>query len=164
MGMVLCLRGASSEQMAALRADPDAADAFLFDDAAYEAGEIVGFDKAWNSLHFMFTGNGAESDHPLSFFPNEPEQVGTDNGYGGPWFYTPAQVAAFNAALRDLTDAELESRYDPAAMAAADVYLADLFVDEGPEALEYIMQSIPQPRALTQRCADSGSGMVGIIT
>ncbi|OYX08106.1 MAG: hypothetical protein B7Z08_10850 [Sphingomonadales bacterium 32-68-7] len=126
MGMVLCLRGASSEQMAALRADPDAADAFLFDDAAYEAGEIVGFDKAWNSLHFMFTGNGAESDHPLSFFPNEPEQVGE-------------QFAV-----------RLGGVLVPAA--------------PGPRGRDEPPESIPQPRALTQRCADSGSGMVGIIT
>jgi hypothetical protein len=164
MGMVLCLRGATPEQLAALRADADAADEFLFDEAAYDADEVVDFDKAWNALQFMFTGSGEESDHPLSFFPSEPERIGTDNGYGGPWIFTPAQVAAFNDALRELTDEQLESRYDPEAMAAADIYLADVFVDEGPEALEYVMQGVPQLRALTQRCADTGSGMVGIIT
>jgi hypothetical protein len=164
MGMVLCLRGATPEELSALRADTDAADEFLFDDAAYEAGKIVDFDKAWNALHFMFTGCDAESDHPMSFFPNSPERIGTDNGYGGPWIYTPAQVAAFDAALRDLTDEQIESRYDPAAMAAANVYLADVFVDEGADALEYVMQSVPQLRALAQHCADTGSGMVGIIT
>ena len=164
MGMVLCLRGASAYQMAVLRADADAADEFLFDEAAYEAGQIVDFDKAWNALHFMFTGSDAETDHPLSFFPDNPERIGTDNGYGGPWIYPASRVAAFNAALCDLTDEQLEARYDPAAMAAANVYLADVFVDEGPEALGYVMQSVPQLRALAQRCADTGSGMVGIIT
>jgi len=162
--MVLCLRGASTEEIAALRGDADAADKFLFNDAAFDAGEIVDFDKAWNALQFMFTGSGAESDHPLSFFPNNPERVGTDNGYGGPWIYTPAQVAAFNAALLDLADEQLEARYDPAAMAAADIYLSDVFVDEGLEGLEYVMQGLPQLRALTQRCADTGAGMVGVIT
>ena len=164
MGMVLCLRAANSSQLDALRSDPRAADEFLFDDAAYETGEIVDFDKAWNALHFMFTGCDAESDHPLSFFPNKPERIGTDNGYGGPWIYTLAQTAAFNAALCVLSDADIEARYDPRAMAAANVYLAEALVRDGPEGLEYVMQSVPQLRELLQRCADSGSAMVGIIT
>ena len=164
MGMVLCLRGASDAQIATLRISSDTADKFLFDDAAYTAGELVDFDKAWNALHFMFTGCDAESDHPLSFFPNNPERIGTDNGYGGPWIYTPTQVKAFNAALCELSDEEIQSRYDPRAMAAAGVYLADSLVDDGPEGLEYVMQGVPQLRTLAQRCADADYAMVGIIT
>ena len=164
MGMVLCLRSASAEDLTKLRADADAADEFLFDETAFETGEIVDFDKAWNALQFMFTGCDAESDHPLSFFPNDAERLGTDNGYGGPWIYTPAQVSAFNAALCELTDEQLESRYDPAAMVAADVYLAVSLLRDGPEGLEYVMQAVPKLRTLAQRCADAGSAMVGIIT
>ncbi len=164
MGMVLCLRGANAEDLAKLRADADAADEFLFDDSAYKAGKLVDFDKAWNALQFMFTGCDAESDHPLSFFPNNPERIGTDNGYGGPWIYTPGQVAAFNASLSELSDKDLESRYDPAEMVKHDVYLSDSLVDEGPEGLEYVMQGVPALRALVERCATNGSAMVGIIT
>lgn len=164
MGMVLCLRGASLDDLSRLRADVSAADDFLFDDNAFEAREIVDFDKAWNALQFMFTGTDAESDHPLSFFPNDPERVGSDNGYGGPWVFTPAQVDAFNSALAELTDDQLAARYNPTEMVNHDVYLADTLVDEGPEGLEYVMQSVPDLRALVARCAASGSGMVGIIT
>ena len=164
MGMVLCLRGANQEDLARLRSDEAAADQFLFDEAAFDEGEIVDFDKAWNALQFMFTGSDAESDHPLSFFPNDPERIGTDNGYGRSWIYTPVQVAAFDSALRELSDEDLEARYDPPALAAAGVYLADMFLAEGPEALEYVMQGVPQLRALTKRCADAGMAMVGIIT
>jgi len=164
MGMVLCLRGASSEDLNKLREDADAADEFLFDEQAYNAGELVDFDKAWNVLQFMFTGSDAETDHPLSFFPNNPERIGTDNGYGGPWVFTPAQVTAFNAALVELSDEELEARYDPAEMAKHNVYLAESLIDDGPEGFEYVMQSVPDLRALVERCAATGSGMVGIIT
>jgi hypothetical protein len=164
MGMVLCLRGATADELANLRADAAAADAFLFDEGAFERRELVDFDKAWNALHFMFTGNDAETDHPLSFFPNNPERIGTDNGYGGPWVYTPDQVAAFNAALTELSDEDIESRYDPAEMVKHGVYLADSLVDEGPEGLEYVMQSVSELRTLVARCTANGSSMVGIIT
>jgi hypothetical protein len=164
MGMVLCLRGATEQDLAGLRADTNAADDFLFDDDAYRAGELIDFDKAWNALQFMFTGSDAESDHPLSFFPYNPERIGTDNGYGGPWVFTPTQVKAFNSALTELSDEELESRYDPTEMVKHDVYLADSLVDDGPEGLEYVMQSVPALRALVERCAANGSSMIGMIT
>ena len=164
MGMVLCLRSASLEQLANLRADAAAADNFLFDDAAYKAGELVDFDKAWNALQFMFTGCDAESDHPLSFFPHNAERIGTDNGYGGPWVFTPSQVAAFHSALSMLSDQELKAKYDPATMAANDVYLADHLADEGEEGFEYVMQSVPQLRDLVKRCSELNSAMIGIIT
>ena len=164
MGMVLCLRRADDDDLRKLRGDTEAADDFLFDDDAYASGELVDFDKAWNALHFMFTGNGAETDHPLSFFPNNAERIGTDNGYGGPWIYTPAQVNAFNGALGALSDEELKARYHPSEMVKHDVYLADALVDDGPEGLEYVMQSVPALRALMEKSASEGSAVVGIIT
>ena len=164
MGMVLCLRVANEADLSKLRGDANAADEFLFDDDAYVSGELVDFDKAWNALHFMFTGNGAETDHPLSFFPNSPERIGTDNGYGGPWIYTSAQVKAFNDALVALSDEELQARYDPSEMIKHDVYLADALVDDGPEGLEYVMQSVPALRILMEKSATQGSAVVGIIT
>jgi hypothetical protein len=164
MGMVLCLRGASLDVVETLRADTALADNFLFDQAAYEAEELIDFDKAWHALHFLFTGTAEESSLPLSLLPDKAEQVGTDNGYGPPWILSPAQVAAFHAAFSVLTDADLAARYDPEAMAAAQVYLADSLVDEGDEGFEYVMQSVPQLRALMQRWADAGWSVVGIIT
>ena len=162
--MVLCLRQANDDDLHRLRGDVDAADQFLFDEDAYTSGELVDFDKAWNALHFMFTGDGAETDHPLSFFPNDPERVGTDNGFGGPWIYTSAQVKAFNDALCALSDEELQARYNPSEMVKHDVYLADALVDDGPEGLEYVMQSVPALRVLMERSAAAGSAVVGIIT
>jgi hypothetical protein len=162
--MVLCLRQAKDDDLSRLRSDTEAADDFLFDDEAYASGALVDFDKAWNALHFMLTGNDAETDHPLSFFPNNPERIGTDNGYGGPWIYTPAQVRAFNDALAALSDEELMARYDPSEMVKHDVYLADALIDDGPEGLEYVMQSVPALRALMEKSAAEGSSIVGIIT
>ena len=164
MGMVLCLRSATVEDLKTLRSDATAADAFLFDDKAYEAGELVDFDKAWNVLHFMFTGTDAESGHPLSFFPHNPERIGTDNGFGGPWIFTPAQVKAFHDALVALSDEELTKRYDPAEMAKHEVYIAESLIDDGPEGLEYVMQGVPALRVLMQKSAASESAIVGIIT
>jgi Domain of unknown function (DUF1877) len=164
MGMVLFLRGVSELELDGLRADTGAADDFVYNDDAYESGEQIDFDKAWNALQFMFTNCANESDHPLSLIPLTSERIGTDGGYGAPWVFSSSRVATFNAELMALTDEQIESRYDPAEMAKHDVYLADMFVDEGAEALEYIMQGVPALRALLKRCAEGQFCMVGVIT
>lgn len=164
MGMVLCLREASDDQLELLRSDQGAADEFLFDDAAFARDEIVDFDKAWNVLHLMLCGSDIESDHPLSLLINEPERLGSDNGYGGPWIIPAQRMAQFNIELLALTDEALMARFDPKQLAKSDAYLADSLAEEGPEALEYIMQSVPSLRALAQRCADNCSAAVAIIT
>lgn len=152
------------EDLAGLQSDPQAADHYLFDQGAYEAGELVDFDKAWHALHFMLTGEADETDHPLSLLPKDPERIGTDNGFGGPWIFAPERIAGFHAELGKVSDDQIIQRFDPAAKLAANVYLADMFADEGEEAIDYIMQSVPALRTLVNRCANSGSGIIGIIT
>ncbi len=164
MGMVLCLRGANADELNLLRSDVAAADDFLFDDDAYHRGEIVDFDNAWNVLQFMFTNCADESDHPLSLIPLDPERIGSDSGYGKPWILSSSRVSAFHLELQKLSDEQLKSRYDPAEMVKHDVHLARSLVNEGQEGFEYVMQSIPDLKALIQRCSDENASIVGIIT
>ena len=73
-------------------------------------------------------------------------------------------MSAFNDALQRIGDAELEGRYDPAAMAAEDVYLADAFVGEGRDALDYVMRGVPALRGFAASAAARGEGAIRIIS
>ncbi len=164
MGMVLCLREASIQTLELLQSDENAANKYLFDQEAFERNEIVDFDKAWNVLHLMLCGNENESDDPLSLIIHDPERLGSDIGYGGPWVIPAERMSRFNDALMSLSDDALMARFDPAALSKSEAYLAQSLAEDGPEALEYVMQSVPALRALTQRCADNASAAVAIIT
>jgi hypothetical protein len=71
----------------------------------------------------------------------------------------PAEVRAFRDAFAALGDAELHRRYDPAAMAAQQVYIADALANEGEEGWGYVMQGIPALRTLLDRSVETGSAI-----
>jgi len=79
--------------------------------------------KDWHIVHFLFTGTAAATDHPLGLLYDaglEPEDFCSEDL----WIVSSAQVSAFRDALHTLSDEELQRRFDPEAMAAADVYRA----------------------------------------
>jgi triphosphoribosyl-dephospho-CoA synthetase len=82
----------------------------------------------------------------------------------GPARFIPKEVmSSFNSALKNLSDEDIEKRYDPKAMDEAQLYASDIFADEGDEALDYVMQGIPQLRTFAEKCAATNSGaLVGI--
>ena len=163
MGMVIYLRRASSADISRLRVDPADWETFAFEEG--QSGvDLIEFDKAWHALHFMLTGSAGGTGNPLGIIAEDGEMLGTDeHGFGGFSVISPSQMQAFHEALQKLSDSELEGRYDPTTMAREDVYLADLFVDEGAEALEYVMQGVPDLRRFSASVAERGEGAIRII-
>ena len=164
MGMVIYLRRASPADIARLTSD--AAD---WEDFAFEQGDpvadLIDFDKAWHALHYMLTVAEYDTVNPLGIIAGNGEMFGTDeNGYGGFSIISPDAMAAFNTALSALSDEALAKRYDPAAMAKADIYLSDVFLDEGNEALEYVVQGLPRLRIFAASCAAAGDGALRILS
>jgi hypothetical protein len=165
MGMVLVLRRVDAAQIAALRANPDdAAEFTIEDEEASEAGDCIDFDKAWHALHFLFTGSADENNAPLSLLRSDGELIGDDIGYGPVRYLAPAIVARFRDALAAVSDDQLHERYDPGAMERDDVYLADMFLEEGEESWGYIIQSLPKLRVLADRCVATQAGLLAVIT
>lgn len=154
--MVLCLRriedGPLFREMAA---DPDAFFEYL--DTPTDAGDLIDFDKAWQALHFLLTGSAWAGEGPLTFLLHAGREIGEDAGYGPVRLASLSEVHAFRNALTELDDAALRRRYDPAAMAAQDVYLASVLADEGEEGWDYVAQSIPALRRLLDRSVETGS-------
>jgi hypothetical protein len=164
MGMVLVVRRTTADDLSRLRADPELVPEFAIEDEdACESGDLIDFDKAWHALHFILTGQVDDSDQALSLLRTDYEPMGEDLGYGPPQYLSPDTMRAFNQALAGLSDDDLQRRYDPAAMAAAKVYLADFFVNDE-NGWEYLSQSLPALRKLAQNCAATNSGAIVVIT
>jgi len=157
MSMILYMRRASEEEISRIEADPEQTAAFFFATSAQEDGDLIDFDKAWQALHFTLCGSEYDSDSPLGAMLSPGKTVGTDLGYGKPWVITADGMRAFSQALSALSDDEIKGRFDPAAMVANDVYIADAFADEPDEGLQYLMQGIPDLRQFSNKCAETGS-------
>ena len=162
MGMVIYLRRASPSELQKARAQPDIVQDFAFQ--TEDPNLIVDFDKAWHALHHLFTGSGDATDSPLSILIDKTAEIGADeHGFGGFWIIEPARMKAFSDALSSLDDAALAAKYDPAAMDREQVYLSDVFVEEGDEALDYVMQGVPALRKFAQNCVQNGDGAIKIL-
>jgi hypothetical protein len=59
---------------------------FFFEDC--DDGDLIDFDKAWDALHFMLTGEPWSTTGPLAIMFYEGEQIGTDDGYRARTFYS----------------------------------------------------------------------------
>ncbi|WP_184018270.1 YfbM family protein [Sphingobium boeckii] len=158
--MILYLRRADAVEALASASEEDFAD-FIFDEIAGSAGDLIHFDKAWHALHFVFAGSEAATGTSLGLLMNEWPEFGVDGGYGAPRLAPPAAVKAFADALAGLSDEELKSRYDPAAMERADVYIADMLVEDGLEdGWGYVAQGLPALRAFIKKCVEHNSSVI----
>jgi hypothetical protein len=166
MGMVWVARLADERQAATIMADPGSAYDFINPEEGWEeaAPDTLDLDKEWHGTHHMLTGSAGATDSPLSLIIGDFEQVGEDNGYGPAWYVPPARFHAFHEALSALDDAELRKRFDPNAMGAEQVYLGDVFQDEGDEAFDFLRERVNQLRSFAEKAATSGRGAFAVIT
>jgi len=65
--------------------------------------------------------------------------------------------------LKEETREKLCPRYDPVAMEKSEVYPEDIWIPEGKEAFDYLMEYYEKLRAFYDRAAQSGSGVVMAI-
>jgi len=178
MGMRLQLYSLSDGHVAALLADPPlvwdvlgADDPELREegqaqsqgqaglDLAPDEVETEDLDKAWHGIHYLLTGSAWEGEGPLGFICQGGRAVGDiDTGYGPARALDAAEVKAIAAALADVDAARLAGRFDPAAMAAQDIY--PNIWDEGDEALAYCQQAYASMQAFVARTAQRGYGML----
>ena len=163
MGMIVYLRQATLAEIEELTRDPSNWEEFAFEKVG--PGEIIDFDKAWDALNFMLTGTAGPTASPLNILAPTDNLYGADeHGFGGFSVISPSEMKGFNAAMSSLTDEEIAARYKPTEMAVADIYLGDVFAEEGDEALDYIMQGVPDLRSFASRCAANGSGALNILS
>ena len=126
--------------LAALRRDPDNAEAMLYPDEDAEVEGSFYIDKAWHGLHYLLTGSDYEGEPPLRWAIMGDQDLGADLGMGGSSFLTPGQVREVAAALAGLTPQDLRRRYDPQKMQALRIYPDVMWVRDGEGALAWAME------------------------
>jgi hypothetical protein len=130
----------------------------------FEQGEMeaTDLDKAWDGLHFLFTGNVNGGDGPLAFLHVGGVEVGTpDVGYCPARAVTAREVAEIHAAMRGLDEDMLRARFDPERMTREKVY--PVIWDRPPEeddSFGYLMEYFRVLRQFLARAAGRNLGVV----
>jgi len=161
MGMVACFAATDAATLRGLQADPGLIQDFLYpDDGEGEPPHYVDLDKGWHCIHFMLVGEAEGGEPPLSWAILGGDEVGDEVGYGPARFLQPDRVRAVATALSSMDDETFKRRFEPHAMQAADVYLSEMCVRDGDEALEYLLENYRSLVAFYRGAADRGDGAI----
>jgi len=161
MGMVGCFAAVSPETLQRLRADPGSIDEYLHpNDGEDEPPNYAEIDKAWHGIHYLLTGQSQGGLAPLALTVFGGEEFGPEIGYGSARFLTPAQVSDVSKALALLSSDTLRHRFDPKDMEGKDIYPEVIWVREGNEAFDYLMENFEQLTVLYRDAAARGDGML----
>jgi hypothetical protein len=79
-------------------------------------------EKSWHSLHYLLTGSAVETNSTLGKAILGGKELGADIGYGPTRFLEPPEVKEVATALKEVSEVDLEKRFDLPAMVAANVY------------------------------------------
>lgn len=159
MGMVGCFAAVSPETLNQLRSDPEAIEDYLYpNDGDDEPPYYIDVDKAWHGIHYLLTGQADGGIFPLSLAVVGGEEFGPEVGYGPARFLTPAQVAAVSAALSSLNAEALRERFNPQDMKAKDIYPDGIWVRDGEDAFDYLMEGYQQLVVFYRDAASRGDG------
>lgn len=154
MGMVACFVAVSAPTLERLREEEDAIADFLYpDDVDSEPPNYIDLDKAWHGIHYLLTGEAEGGREPLSLAVQGGVEFGPEIGYGSARFLLPAQVAVIAAALNSLPAAALKTKFNPQDMRAKEIYPDIIWLRDGANALEYLLENYQQLVAFYREAA-----------
>ncbi len=157
MGMELIGRWLSADELRAVLDDPDTVTDLLFgeddDDDDDEMPEPdLDLDKSWHVVQFLLTGTAWQVTEGAGEAILGGVGIGEDGGYGPARLLDAATVRRVAAGLDAVDVAAVRARFDPAAMAAADVYPSGLSLAPG-EVEEFLAPHLDALRAFYGRAA-----------
>jgi hypothetical protein len=158
MGMSGCFAAADAATLERLRASPDEIEAFLFpDDGDGEPEHGACVDKAWHGIHFVLAGDADYVDTPAGWAIMGGREIGDDMGYGPARWLPPEQVRLIAAALPDV-DA-FSAAYDPEAMTRDGVYPDVIWLRDGDDARDYLVENYALLLTFYREAAARGDGV-----
>jgi hypothetical protein len=86
---------------------------------------VLDIHKSWHGLHWLLCQEAWDGPEPLKHAVLGGEEIGEDLGYGPARLVDAATVRAVAAALAVTSRETLRQRFNPAAMAAAQIYAFD---------------------------------------
>ncbi len=159
MGMVGCFAAVDRVTLSKLKSDPYLIEGYLHpDDGDSDPPNYIDVDKAWHGIHYLLTGKVDEGAEPLSWAVLGGEEIGEEIGYGPARFLEPEQVHSIAAWLPD--DIVFKSRFDPQAMEKAKIYPEVIWVRDGDDALDYLVENYRELVAFYRSAAERGDGAI----
>lgn len=141
-------------------------DSSLLEDKIYddetENENLVDFDKSWDGIIFLLTGESfATTEHNLArvLFSGQFIDEEQDLGYGPAHYLTPEQVEALNNEISTITITDLKQKFNPQKMTELGVY--PTIWDEGEDAFDYIADGFSTVQTIF---ADATKNREAIIT
>jgi hypothetical protein len=129
MGMYATLRRLTLQQLADLQAQPELTRRYADPDDGeygaadwYPAGPMLDLDKSWQLIHFLLVGDPWNGEPPLRDAILGGTPLGGDLGYGPMRYLTPDQVRLVSDSLFEVKEERLRAAFDPAKLAAEEVY------------------------------------------
>jgi hypothetical protein len=111
-------------------------------------------DKAWHGIHFLLTASADEAPLPAGVLLANDHRIAESS-----YLLSPDEVAESHAFLSEVTDDELQRRYDPQLMESLAIY-PGIWVRDGELGFEYLADYLQILRAILRDCADEGHGLV----
>jgi hypothetical protein len=128
--------------------------------AAVATATLLNIDKLWHGLHWLLCQDALGGPEPLSNAVFGDIEVGEDRGYGPARLLDPGGTAEVAAALADLDVQEIRRRFDPKAMAAAQLYpLHGQWSDE-PDIIDELLDAFVKVRAFFASAARRGDAVL----
>ncbi|KAB8195611.1 DUF1877 family protein [Lysobacter maris] len=159
MGMAGCFAAVDTKTLAELEADPGRIEGYLYpDDGDGDPDNSIDVDKAWHGIHYLLHGSADPGAGPLGQAILGGEPIGDDMGYGPARLLRAERVRTIADALIDVS--ELRARYAPQAMEAAGVYPDSIWVRDGNEALDYLLEHYRELRRFYRDAAGRGDGVL----
>jgi len=165
--MELIGRRLSSDELRAVMDDPTTVDALLYGDLDDDDAEMpdpeLDLDKSWHAIHYLLTGTAWEiGDGAAGAAILGGDEVGEDGGYGPARLLDPEAVRAVATGLDALDVETLRARFDPDAMAAAEIY-PSIWANEPAEFNGYVAH-FAELRRFYRAAAENGQAVLLAIT
>lgn len=130
---------------------------------AAEAGDLPSciLETGWHGLHWLLTGTADGGDEPWCYLLRGGTEMTTEDLLeSAPRFLNRHQVEAWHRALQSVTETALAQRFDPEAMAAAQVYPASFWISNNQEPWELLWQTHQNLRDFLASTEQQGAGIL----
>jgi len=126
----------SSDELAALIADPSSVEDFIYPDDE-ERENNIDVDKAWHGIHYLLAGDAWAGEPPLANVVLGGTEIGDDVGYGPARYLTVDEVQAAADALKDIPPEKFRARYVASELSKNRIY-PEIWDDADEDAIGYL--------------------------
>ena len=148
----------SSDELAAMIADPSSVEAFIYpDDDEHENN--IDVDKAWHGIHYLLASDAWGGEPPLANVVLGGTEIGDDVGYGPARYLTVDEVEAAARALKDITPERFRARYVAAELSQNEIY-PEIWDDSDDDAVGYLTTWYETLRDYFIDAANNGHAMI----